>query len=215
MHKSLSVCAATCGLTALVIGPALAQGPKVGDPPEARNMRLVGHNDLQARSAYQPVIHRQGNRYIAYVGHHGGTESVPKPVNPMTGQPEFNGTSIVDVTDPKNSKYLRHIPAQEGLGEQGGAQMVRVCDGRKLPKGDHNKVSLLGQCGGPGHERGARTAPETPPRTPGGRCALKAAHTSGRDCHPGIASPLTGVKPGRPRRMTEVFDLSDPGKPVK
>jgi len=29
---------------------------------ESKNMRLVGYNDLQARSAYQPVIHHQGDR---------------------------------------------------------------------------------------------------------------------------------------------------------
>ena len=38
---------------------------------EASNMRLVGYNDLQGRTAYQPVIQKQGNRWIAYVGHHG------------------------------------------------------------------------------------------------------------------------------------------------
>ena len=34
---------------------------------EARksNMELVGYNDLQARSAYQPVIQKQGDRWIA------------------------------------------------------------------------------------------------------------------------------------------------------
>jgi hypothetical protein len=30
---------------------------------EKRDMDLVGYNDLQARSAYQPVIQRQGNRF--------------------------------------------------------------------------------------------------------------------------------------------------------
>src|SRR3954463_6849090 len=104
---------AAAGVLAYSALPALAQSPKIGDPPEAKNMRLVGYNDLQARSAYQPAIHKQGNRYIAYIGHHGGTEAIPKPVNPMTGQAEFNGTSVVDVTDPKNPKYLKHIPAQE------------------------------------------------------------------------------------------------------
>src|ERR1041385_9405892 len=89
-----------------LVAPALAQSPKVGDPPEASNMRLVGMNDLQARSAYQPTIHKQGDRYIAYIGHHGGPPDVPKPLNPLTGQPEFNGTSIVDVTDPAKPKYL-------------------------------------------------------------------------------------------------------------
>src|SRR5262245_6396861 len=125
MHKNVLVCGASVSLAALAVAPALAQGPKIGDPPEAKNMRLVGHSDLQARSAYQPVIHKQGNRYIAYVGHHGGTEAVPKPVNPMSQQAEFNGTSIIDVTDPKAPKYLKHIPALEGLGEAGGAPVRR------------------------------------------------------------------------------------------
>ena len=105
-------------------------------------MRLVGYNDLQARSAYQPTIQKQGNRYIAYVGHHGGTPDVPKPVNKLTGQPEYNGTSVIDVTDPAQPKYLAHIPGLPGNYEEGGAQMVRVCDGKTLPKGDPNKTYM-------------------------------------------------------------------------
>src|SRR5690349_15118891 len=81
--------------TSLAI-PAAAQSqsaaPKLGDQPEASNMRLVGMHDLQGRSAYQPTIHKQGDRYIAYIGHHGGTPAEPKPVNPLTNQAEFNGT---------------------------------------------------------------------------------------------------------------------------
>src|SRR5437763_16473831 len=77
---------------------------------EKSNMELVGYNDLQARSSYQPTIHKQGNRWIAYIGHHGGTEAVPNPVNPMTGKAEPNETSIIDVTDPAHPVYLRNIP---------------------------------------------------------------------------------------------------------
>ena len=33
---------------------------------EKSNMDLVGYNDLQARSAYQPTVHKQGNRWFAY-----------------------------------------------------------------------------------------------------------------------------------------------------
>src|SRR5450432_4274665 len=84
----------------LISGPVAAESPKIGDPPEAANMRLVGFSDLQGRSAYQPTVHHQGDRWIAYIGHHGGTDAIPKPINSITGQPEFNGTSIVDVTDP-------------------------------------------------------------------------------------------------------------------
>ena len=53
----------------------------------------------------------------------------------MTGKPEPNGTSIVDVTDPAHPKYLRHIPGAPGKYEDGGAQMVRVCDGAQLAEG--------------------------------------------------------------------------------
>jgi hypothetical protein len=199
----------------VLVAPALAQSPKIGDPPEARNMRLVGYNDLQTRSAYQPIVHKQGDRYIAYIGHHGGTESVPKPMNPMTGQAEFNGTSIVDVTDPKNPKYLKHIPAQEGLGEQGGAQMVHACDGKTLPHGDPDKVYLLRTFGGQGHEMWDVTKPEAPTLITRVSWGLKDTHKSWWECDTGIAYLVSGVPGWRVRRMTEVFDLSDPTKPVK
>ena len=48
--------------------------------PEANNMALMGHVDLQARSAYHPEIKQQGTRWIAYVGHHGGVAKV-NPLN--------------------------------------------------------------------------------------------------------------------------------------
>src|SRR5579863_1145867 len=104
---------ATClSVFFMLCGGALAQSQVIGAPPEASNMKLVGYNDLQVRSAYQPTIHHQGDRWIAYIGHHGGTEAVPDPVNPMTGKAEPSGTSIIDVTDPANPKYLRHIPGR-------------------------------------------------------------------------------------------------------
>ena len=64
MGRNLPVCGAAIGCVAVALTPALAQAPKVGDPPEAKNMRLVGHSDLQARSAYQPTIQKQGSRSI-------------------------------------------------------------------------------------------------------------------------------------------------------
>src|SRR5450830_1368692 len=68
-----------------------ATGAWAQQQAEKKNMELVGYNDLQARSAYQPLVHHQGSRWIAYVGHHGGAS-----VNPLTGVKEVNGTSIVD-----------------------------------------------------------------------------------------------------------------------
>ena len=132
---------ATAAALGSLVGCAWAAEDAVIDPAsrkvEAKNMRLVGYNDLQARSAYQPVIHHQGKRWIAYIGHHGGTQEIPKPHNPLTKQDENNGTSVVDVTDPKNPKYLAHIPGEAGLGRTGrradGARMRRQATAQGRP----------------------------------------------------------------------------------
>jgi hypothetical protein len=203
-----------CALFAATIAPASAQTQKVGNPPEARNMRLVGHHDLQARSAYQPTIHHQGDRFIAYIGHHGGTEKVPQPVDPLTGRPEFSGTSILDVTDPAHPKYLHHIPGQEGTYEQGGAQMTRVCDGKTLPKGDPNAVYLLRTFGGRAHEI-FNVADPAKPQLVARMDGLQDTHKSWWECDTGIAYLVSGVPGWRTRRMTEVYDLSDPAHPRK
>src|ERR1700719_1469263 len=132
-------------LAALSAIPASAQ-----KKPESKNMELVGSSDLQGRSAYQPVIHKQGNRWIAYIGHHGGSA-----MNTLTGKAEDNGTSVVDVTNPKQPKYIAHIPGDPripGPGESGGAQMARVCDGSELPHADKSKVYLLRDRGTDAHE---------------------------------------------------------------
>src|ERR1700730_12360684 len=198
-----------------VAASALGQMQTIGAPPEAKDMRLVGYNDLQARAAYQPTIHHQGDRYIAYVGHHGGTPEVPKPLNSLTGQAEFNGTSIVDVTDPAHPQYLAHIPGTEGTYEEGGAQMTRVCDGKTLPKGDPNKVYLLRVFGGQSHEIYDVTDPAKPARIWLREGPLNDTHKSFWECDTGIAYLVSGVPGWRVRRMTEVYDLSDPAHPVK
>ena len=86
MKRTLAACGAGVfalgGIATLTLAQRLQQSPyapKVGDPPELSDMRLVGYSDLQARSSYQPTIHKQGSRYIAYVGHHGGGGDHPKP----------------------------------------------------------------------------------------------------------------------------------------
>jgi hypothetical protein len=189
--------------------PASAQSQ-----PDAKDMALSGYNDLQARSAYQPTIHEQFGRWIAYIGHHGGTQEIPKPLNTLTGAQEFNGTSLVDVTDLRKLKYLAHIPGNEGLAEQGGAQMVRVCDGKALPKGDTSAVYMLRTFGNSAHEIWNTADPAKPvlvTRLDG----LKGTHKSWWECDTGIAYLVSGRAGWRVPRMTEVYDLSDPAHAVK
>jgi hypothetical protein len=198
-----------------IMATGLVAAQTAPPPPaaEARNMRLLGRHDLQARSAYQPTIHRQGDRWILYVGHHGGNAAEPKPLNPLTGEREFNGTSILDVTNPAQPRYLAHIPGEEGLDEDGGAQMVRVCDNRGL-RGAANPAgfTLLRTQGNAGHQLFDVTDPAKPrliARIPAGH-----THKNWWECDTGIAYLVSGNQaPWRVRRMTQVFDLNDPANP--
>jgi hypothetical protein len=178
---------------------------------EKNNMDLVGYNDLQARSAYQPVIQKQGDRWIAYVGHHGGMQP-----NPLTGQNEPNGTSVIDVTDPKHPKYLAHIPGEpaKGGGEGGGALMVRVCSGADLPHADKSKFYMLRSFGNSAHEMWDVTNPAKPDRLNVIVSGLRDTHKSWWECDTGIAYLVSGVVGWRVPRMAQIYDLSDPAKPV-
>jgi hypothetical protein len=215
MSRRLKLAILLFALFAIGGDGASAQQQQIGAPPEASNMKLVGYNDLQARSAYQPTIHHQGDRWIAYVGHHGGTDATPNPVNSLTGKAEPNGTSIVDVTDPAHPKYLHHIPGQEGKYEGGGAQMVRVCDGKTLPKGDPNAVYLLRAVGSEGHEIWNVADPASPVLVARIGQGLKDTHKNWWECDTGIAYLVSGAPDWRTRRMTQVYDLSDPAHPQK
>ena len=178
-------------------------------PASEQNMTLAGYNDLQGRSAYQPVVRESNGRWIAYVGHHGGSV-----LNPLTGKTEDNGTSILDVTDPRNPRYLAHIPGEPGQGETGGAQMVRVCNGKELPKADPSKTYLLRTFGNLAHEVWDVSAPEKPVRIAVVVDKLKGTHKSWWECDTGIAYLVSGLPDWRTRRMTQIFDLSNPAKPV-
>ena len=204
-------------LMSLAAAPGSAQTPTRGHAAEARDMELVGHDDLQGRSAYQPTIHRQGPRFIAYVGHHGG-----KARNPLTGAEEDHGTSIVDVTDPARPRYLAHIAGIAGAGEQGGAQMARVCDRQ-------GKTYLLRTLGnavpGSAHEVWDVTDPAKPRKASTVVSGITSTHKNWWECDTGIAylvsgdlakrEPLQlGPSGWRTWRMTKIYDLSDPAKPV-
>ena len=197
-------------LTFAALSIVLGAGAAAQQRAEKNNMDLVGYNDLQGRSAYQPIVHKQGNRFIAYVGHHGGSA-----INSVTGKDERNGTSIVDVTDPKQPKYLAHIPGDpSGQGEAGGAQMVRACNGADLPRADKSKVYLLRSYGASAHEIWDVTDPSKPSRLTVVVSGLRDTHKSWWECDTGIAYLVSGPPDWRAHRMTQIYDLSDPAKPV-
>jgi hypothetical protein len=204
----------------------------------SHDMKLVGTNDLQQRSTYQPTLHKYPNdKYILFAGHHAlglqgegllpGAKTLPS-FNPLTNMNELNGTSIVDVTDPKKPKYLFHLPVSDGAA--GGAQMLRVCDGSTLPT--HNsKIYMLRTYANSAHEIWDVTNPSNPVgvRTvaggnpvigaqTGAPGALAGTHKSWWECDTGIAYIVgrrgnDGKDGWRTGNHIFIFDLSDPANP--
>jgi hypothetical protein len=91
---------------------------------------------------------------------------------------------------------------------------VRVCDGKTLPKGDPSKTYMLRVFGGRGHEMWDVTDPAKPALLTKIIEGLKDTHKSWWECDTGIAYLVSGLQNWRVRRMTQVYDLSDPLKPV-
>lgn len=181
------------------------------------NAKWLGHNDLQGRVTYQTTVHTYPNgRVIAFAGHFNAN---PPMINPLTGVAERNGTSLVDVTDPRNPVYLQHIPANKG-----GARMNMLCDGSVLPHGVAGHVYLLRENGAVSHEVWDVTDPvhSTLVSTP--VQGLDVTHRSWWDCRTGIAYIVGGATKSKtapdgwnpnssPNQHLKIFDLSDPTKP--
>jgi hypothetical protein len=189
-------------------GPAAAQHGQ-----EANNMRLLGHHDLQARSAYWGVIQEQDGRWIAYVGHHDGFA-----FDPLSGVVEPNGNSILDVTNPRRPFLLEHLPAEgdPNVPDDGGSQMVQVCSGDELPGGEEGKYYLLRTNGDFGHQIYDVTDPSNPVFIVDVTSGLDGTHKNWWECDTGIAYLVADLRPEgwTTDRGLKIFDLSNPAAPV-
>jgi hypothetical protein len=232
--KGLGLLALGWSLSSFLTASAIAQ-----QKAEASNMELVGHNDLQGRPGYRPVVKKQGERWIAYIGTHDGAEPA---LNPLTGKVEPSGTVIVDVTDPSQPKTLAHIPSEPNAPEgehfswgsypAGAAEYVRVCGGSELPHGEKGKFYMLRNFGRSAWEMWDVTDPANARKMNDIVTGLTANHEPWWECDTGIAYmpsglhgwPLppkfsvwsgmkTDVHPAAIVHML-VYDLSDPAKPV-
>lgn len=196
------------GVLVLPVQAAENKGPP-GQAAESNNMRLVGHNDTQGRSIYKGHVQKQNGRYIAYVGHHGEGAG---HFNPLTGVVEPNGVSIIDVTDPTNPVYLKHLlPTPPG----NQSRNLQTCDGNDLsgPNTD-GKFYLQREVGGAAdvHEVWDVTDPANPVFVSQIQQAT-ATHKNWWECSTGIAYLTSGVTDWNARTMS-IFDLNDPANPV-
>jgi hypothetical protein len=207
-------------------GPAGAfarplQNPPAPNPPGQQsiwNLQIEGFTDNQGRPIYQPLVVNQDGRHILYLGNLGGNL-----MNPLTGQVEPNGTSIVDVSDVAHPQFLFHIPGPTGPVAAAGAQMVRVCAGSVLPHGEKGKWYLLRAYGNVGPDEAQQIWDVTNPASPallttivGG---LSNTHKNWWECDTGIAylvagSTADGWHQSGSKQHLKIYDLSDPAHPV-
>ena len=135
----------------LALGASNALANDISQSGEQKDMRRVGHADLQGRAAYHPdFINYPDGRVIAFVGTHSSTmpatrlldrqqSAQPNPLKP--GSPvEANGTMIVDITDPRNPVEKFHIPGPIP-GGAAQTQSNRMCLGSDLPGGTSGQAS--------------------------------------------------------------------------
>jgi len=163
---------------------------------EAQNVRLIGHCDLQGRETLQVSL----KGIYAYVGHHKGDE-----LNPMTNQMEPNGTTIVDVSNPKEPKIVKHIPGYKGAQSRAVQAVEKYFDGKDYILRNQESAEFTGfevwdVTGKANPKRISQIGP------------LGAAHKSWWDAKTGYAY-LSGIWPGWRGQHLIIYDLRNPANP--
>jgi hypothetical protein len=230
-RKELSVFAAVTLILFLVTGFAAAQNAVYGvnEWPTrdiANNMQILGYNDLQHRTSYMPTVVKQQwqstTHYILYASEHVGTGPY---LNPLNGQMEYNGTSIIDVTNPSHPVYLKHLPSPYPPPNNEGRH-VRVCAGSDLPGALYpGKYFMIRTDGQVAHALWDVTNPSNPVFISNIMSGLSYTHKESWDCTSGyVALPhnsltwKSGDGSGAGTCVTggcnfAIYDLHDPYKP--
>jgi hypothetical protein len=170
--------------------------PGQASPAESSRVRLIGQSDLQGREALQVVL--KGN--YAYIGHHRG-----EVFNPLTGKTESNGTTIVDVSNPKQPKIIKHIPGYKGAESRAVQVVEKYFDGRDYLLRNQESPEFTGF---EVWDITDKAKPELVSRID----RLMAAHKSWWDGKTGYAY-LSGISPGWKGQHLIIYDLRNPSAP--
>ena len=207
-RRRVALSAAALAVLALSAGSALA----ISQSGEQKNIRRVGHVDLQGRPSYQPnVIVYPDGRTIAFAGTHTGSK--PNPLK--GGVVEQNGVMIIDATNPEKPVEKFHIPVPVAGGQ---SQSVRMCLGSDLPKGIPGHVYLLRNVQGSsasGYEVWDVTNVSNPTLA-GEMRGLRNTHKMWWECKTGLAY-LPGSKNAPRWRQSQsmlIVDWSNPSSPL-
>ena len=163
---------------------------------EAKNVRLIGYNDLDGRDSLQIVL--KGN--YAYIGHHRG-----EAVNSLTGKVEPNGTTIVAVTNPSEPRIIAHIPGRRGAESRAVQVVENFFDGKDYLLRNQESNEFIG------FEVWDITDRKNP-KLISAIGPLETAHKSWWDAKSGHAY-LSGTLPNWHGQHLIVYDLRNPSLP--
>ena len=172
------------------------------------NMKVLGFNDNQGRpSSDDGWIENQNGRYIVYMTSTGGSM-----FNPITGQTDNSGTSLIDATDPRHPVYLANVATQT----TGGASHVAVCGGNTLPAGQKNHWYMLRHDGSINWEIWDTTNPRMPTKLVELINNGTATHHAWWECDTGIAYTVfqSATDGWHTNQHVYIWDLSNPASPV-
>lgn len=93
-------------------------------PDHARNIRILGYTDMGGRADGIQIMVSDGYAYVGHVF--------------------SNGFSVMDVRDPRNPKFVRHIPQPEGTW----SQHVQTCGDLMLVNNMCNMLQVESLAGG-------------------------------------------------------------------
>jgi hypothetical protein len=196
---------------------------------EFQNIALVGYNPLQGRQALQVTTRSDPeNGNWVYVGHVPNTRTGDATLNPITGQNEWNGTSILDISDPAEPRLVWHIPNESNANSRSVSVVYdygfdsRPADRdyliRNVEFGDELKfqifditsrdtdpsqIELIGEISG----------------TPANSCGDGCGGAFISRAHKGYWSPDSGLfysasgEPGFRSTILHIWDLKDPRNP--
>lgn len=202
------------------------------DSDGALDVRLVGHHDLQGRQSLQVKTRADAaNGSWAYVGHSPNNRTDPEEpiLNPITGRKEWNGTSILDITDPARPRLVWHIPNEMGGVNSRGVHVVYDYKFNSNPPGrdylirswdngkemkfqifdittrdtDPSRITLVSEITG------------TPPNSCGPGCGgklIERAHKGFWSSESGLFYSASG-EPGFRTTIMHIWDLKDPKMP--
>ncbi len=216
--------------------PAVNQASAAGD--DAENVRLVGYNNMQGRYALQVTAKSdQSNGSWVYVANVANPRLKEGLFNPLTKKHEWNGTSILDTSDPAHPKYVWHIPNEVSASSRSvsvvydfGADkrdyLIRNVEASDrltfqvwditTRDSDPSKISMVSEIAG------------TPPNSCGPQCGGKFidspkppenANYPEPRAHKGWWSQTSGLfydsanEPGFRTTLIQIWDLKDPKAP--